>query len=315
MSNAMKAAVIREFGDASKLSLETVPRPVPSDGEVLVKVHAAGINPIDYKTRMGTGVNRGWKEIRFPLILGWDISGVVVESRAARFNPGDEVFALARFPAVANAYAEYVTVPAQDLALKPSCLDHAHAASVPLAALTAWQALFDNAGLSAGQTVLIHAAAGGVGHLAVQLAKNAGAEVIATASTRNKEFVLSLGADQFIDYSLSKFEDLARNVDVVFHTIAAEHRPRSWSVLKKGGYLVAITGPVPENEGIQYGAKGKFISVRPSGAQLAEIGKLIDAGSLSITVDKIYPLDEIANAHQHVEQGHTRGKVVVTMST
>ena len=169
MSNAMKAAVIREFGDASKLSLETVPRPVPSDGEVLVKVHAAGINPIDYKTRMGTGVNRGWKEIRFPLILGWDISGVVVESRAARFNPGDEVFALARFPAVANAYAEYVTVPAQDLALKPSCLDHAHAASVPLAALTAWQALFDNAGLSAGQTVLIHAAAGGVGHLAVQL--------------------------------------------------------------------------------------------------------------------------------------------------
>ncbi len=315
MSNAMKAAVIREFGDASKLSLETVPRPVPSEGEVLVKVHAAGINPIDYKTRMGTGVNRGWKEVRFPLILGWDISGVVVESRASRFNPGDEVFALARFPAVANAYAEYVTVPAQDLALKPSYLDHAHAASVPLAALTAWQALFDNAGLSAGQTVLIHAAAGGVGHLAVQLAKNAGAKVIATASTRNKEFVLSLGADQFIDYSLSKFEDLARNVDVVFHTIAAEHRPRSWSVLKKGGYLVAITGPVPENEGIQYGAKGKFISVRPSGAQLAEIGKLIDAGSLSITVDKIYPLDEIANAHQHVEQGHTRGKVVVTMST
>lgn len=313
MSGSMKAAVIREFGGPSVLTMDTVPRPEPGDGEVLVKVHAAGINPIDYKTRMGTGVNRAWKDVPFPIILGWDISGVVVESRSPEYQPGDAVFALSRFPAVAGAYAEYVSVPAQHLAPKPRLLDHAHAAAVPLAALTAWQALFDTAGLSAGQTVLVHAAAGGVGHLAVQMAKHAKARVIATASTRNEDFVMSLGADQFIDYSKSRFEDCAKEVDVVFHTIGAEHRQRSWSVVRKGGWLVAISGGLADDEPAKYAAHGKFITVRPNGAQLAEIGRLLDARVLRVNVDKTYPFEEIAKAHEHVERGHTRGKVVISL--
>ncbi|MFM9972504.1 MAG: NADP-dependent oxidoreductase [Burkholderiales bacterium] len=309
----MTAAVIREFGDASKLTIESVRRPVPREAEVLVKVHAASINPIDFKTRAGTGVNRGWKDLQFPLILGWDISGVVAESNSPRFKQGDAVFALSRFPTVAGAYAQYACVPERELALKPASLDFAHAAAVPLAALTAWQALFDNAGLCAGQTVLVHAAAGGVGHLAVQLAKNAGAKVIGTASTRNKDYVLSLGVDQFIDYTQAKFEEVSGMVDVVFHTIGADMRPRSWSIVKKGGWLVAITGPVAENEGAQYGANGKFISVRPNGEQLTKIGKLIDSGTVKIAVEKTYSLEEIAKAHQHVELGRTRGKVVIAI--
>ncbi len=313
MPSHMKAAVIRQFGTAAVLQLEQVPCPVAGQDEVLVRVHAAGINPIDFKTRMGTGVNRGWKDIRFPLILGWDISGVVVESRSPRFRPGDPVFSLARFPAIGGAYAEYAAIPAADLALKPQSLDHIHAAATPLAALTAWQALFDNAGLSSGQTVLIHAAAGGVGHLAVQLAKRAGATVIATASARNREFVLSLGADQFIDYSETRFEEHVRDVDVVFHTIGADYRPRSWSVLRKGGWLVTITGQMPDDEPAKFGSKGKFVTVKPSGMQLEKIAGIIDEGSLRISVEQIYPIADIARAHEHVEQGHTRGKVVVSL--
>ncbi|OGA03376.1 MAG: hypothetical protein A3H35_13985 [Betaproteobacteria bacterium RIFCSPLOWO2_02_FULL_62_17] len=313
MSGSMKAAVIREFGGPSVLTIDSVPRPEPGEGEVLVKVHAAGINPIDYKTRLGTGINRAWKENRFPLILGWDISGVVVESRAPQYRPGDEVFALSRFPAVASAYAEYACVSAQDLAPKPRSLDHAHAAAVPLAALTAWQALFDTAALSAGQSVLIHAAAGGVGHLAVQLAKNVLARVVATASARNADFVVSLGADQFIDYSTSRFEDCMEPVDVVFHTIGAEHRPRSWSVVRKGGWLVAISGGLGEDEPAKYAAHGKFMTVRPNGAQLAQIGRLFDAGVLRVNIDRTYPFAEVAGAHEHVEGGHARGKVVISL--
>ncbi|MSQ73166.1 MAG: NADP-dependent oxidoreductase [Betaproteobacteria bacterium] len=308
----MKAAVIRAFGPPSVLQIETVPRPEPSADEVLVKVHAAGINPIDYKTRLGTGANRGWKDIPFPVILGWDISGEVVESRAPGFAPGDEVYAMSRFPAAAGGYAEYISVPSADLVPKPRSLDHVHAAAVPLAALTAWQALIDNAGLSAGQTVLIHAAAGGVGHLAVQLAKHIGARVVATASARNAEFVKSLGADQFIDYTQTRFEDHVRDVDAVFHTISADQRPRSWSVLRKGGRLVSITGPIAEDEPLQYGATGGFTSVRPNAKQLAEIGRLIDAGILRITVEATYALQDIVRAHEHVERGRTRGKVVIS---
>ena len=314
MSGSMQAAVIREYGGPSVLSLAAVPRPEPAEGEVLVKVHAAGINPIDYKTRMGTGVNRGWKDVPFPIILGWDISGVVTESRSAHYQPGDEVFALSRFPAVGGAYAEYACVPDEHLAPKPRSLDHAHAAAVPLAALTAWQALFETAALSAGQTALIHAAAGGVGHLAVQLAKYAKARVIGTASARNEDFVMSLGADQFIDYTQSRFEDCAKELDLVFHTIGAEYRQRSWSMVRKGGWLVAISGGLPEDEPAKFGAQGKFLTVRPSGTQLADIGRLIDAGSLRVTVDKIFPFADIIKAHEHIEQGHTRGKIVVSLN-
>jgi NADPH:quinone reductase-like Zn-dependent oxidoreductase len=313
MAQTMKAAAIQAFGGRDVLKLEDVPRPTPAQGEVLLKVHAVGINPIDHKTRQGAGANRRWKETVFPVILGWDVSGVVEESNDPAWQRGDEVFALARYPQPGSGYAEYSAVPAAHLARKPRTLDHVHAAAVPLVALTAWQAIFEKAGLSAGQTILVHAAAGGVGHLAVQLAKWKGAKVIATASGRNEAFVKSLGADQFIDYTGTAFEQVVKDVDVVFHTIGAEFRPRSWKTVKKGGWLVGITGQFPEDEGNAYGARGAFVGVRPDGKVLDEIGVLFDAGKVRVNVDKTYALADIAKAHEHVEGGHTRGKVVVTI--
>jgi NADPH:quinone reductase-like Zn-dependent oxidoreductase len=309
----MKAAVIRRFGGPDVLSLEEVARPVAAPGEVLVKVHAAGVNPIDYKTRTGTGVNRGWGGDRFPLILGWDVSGVVEASSDPAWKAGDDVFALTRFPQPGNAYAQYAAVPAAELARKPKNIGHEHAAGVPLAALTAWQAMFDRAGLAAGQTVLIHAAAGGVGHIAVQLAKIRGARVVATASGRNESFVRSLGADVFVDYTRQRFEDVVRDVDVVFHTIGADQRPASWKTLKKGGWLVAITGGLAEDEASSHGAQGAFVSVRPNGKQLAEIARLIEQGRLCITVDATYDLADVAKAHEHQSGGHARGKIVLRL--
>jgi NADPH:quinone reductase-like Zn-dependent oxidoreductase len=308
----MKAVTIHRFGGPEELKLEEVPVPVPNSDEVLVKVRAVGINPIDYKTRQGQGANRRWGEFKFPVVLGWDVAGTVEQSRNAAWNNGDKVFALAAYPTPTGGYAEYVAVKGEHLAAKPKSLDWAHAAAVPLAALTAWQALFDKAGLKAGQTVLIHAAAGGVGHFAVQFAKIKGAKVIATASGRNEAFVKGLGADQFIDYTTKqKFEDVVKDVDVVFHTIDAQYRPQSFRTLKKGGWLVGITGQFPESEGEAHGVHASFVGVRPDGRQLAEIGRLIDAGTVKVTVDKTYPLTDVAGAHRHVEGGHTRGKVVV----
>ena len=313
MAHTMRAVTIHHFGERDVLAFEDVTRPEPKQGEVLVRVRAAGINPIDYKTRQGLGANRRWKETRFPVILGWDISGVV-EQGAGVWKPGDEVFALAGYPAPLGAYAQYIAVPANQLVAKPKTIDHLSAAAVPLAALTAWQALFEKAGLEARQTVLIHAAAGGVGHFAVQFAKWRGARVIATASGRNESFVRTLGADEFIDYERAAFDDVVKDVDVVFHTIGAEFRPRSWKTAKRGGILVGITGQFPaEEEGAAHGARGVFVGVRSDADQLAEIAALIDAGEVGVAVEKTWPLAEVAKAHEHVERGHTRGKVVVTV--
>jgi NADPH:quinone reductase-like Zn-dependent oxidoreductase len=223
------------------------------------------------------------------------------------------VYALARFPRPGGAYAQYATVPAADLAPKPGTIDHMHAAAIPLVALTAWQAMFDKAELKPGQTILVHAAAGGVGHLAVQLAKLKGARVIATASARNEVFVRELGADQVIDYTRERFEDVARDVDVVFHTIAADLRPRSWQSVKKGGWLVSITGGMPEDEPAAHGARGAFVLVRPDGRRLADIGKWVDEGKLRVSVERTYPLEAVAQAHEHQAGGHARGKIVITL--
>ena len=203
----MKAAVIHDFGGIDQLAIEDVAVPKPADGEVLIDVQASGINPIDFKTRNGMGVNRGWDRVPENIILGWDISGVVVESQSDAWRAGDAVFGMPRFPALTDGYAEFVTAPGNELARKPNGTSHLEAAAVPLAALTAWQALFDNAGLENGQHVLIHAGAGGVGHLAIQLAKWKGAHVTATCSSRNTDFVMSLGADDVIDYTQSDFSE------------------------------------------------------------------------------------------------------------
>ena len=311
MAEMMKAVLLNGYGGLDQLTEAKVERPVAADGEVLIQIKACGVNPIDFKTRTGGGANRGWPEGSLPAIIGWDISGVVVESRSDKFAVGDEVYTMARFPAPGGGYAEYAAVPADEVAAKPKSVDHVTAAAVPLAALTAWQALIDNAKIQSGQIVLVHAAAGGVGHFAVQIARAKGCEVIGTASGRNEEFVRDLGVDQFIDYTKGPFEALARNVDVVFHMIAADLRPKSWQTLKPGGTLISITGPVPAEEAAENDGTGIFIGVRPSGAQLAEIAEMIDAGTIKPSVEATYSLSDVAKSHAHLEAGHTRGKVVI----
>ena len=315
MIETMKAAVIHEFGDTGRFNIEDQPIPVMEEGEVLVEVFASGVNPIDFKTRVGEGVSRIWKSTNFPIILGWDISGVVVASRSSVFNVGDEVFGMPRFPALANGYAEFVSAPANDLARKPMNISHIEAAATPLAALTAWQGLFVAANLQKKQTVLIHAGAGGVGHFAIQLAFWKGASVIATTSSANTEFVSKLGAGKVIDYTSVNFWEKLTNIDVVFHMIAPELREKSYETLKPGGHLISITGPVPTEEPKAYNVKGEFISVRPNAEQIAQISNLLASTEIKVNVEASYPLENISKAHEHVERGHTRGKVVIDLKS
>ena len=314
MAGTMRAVRIHEYGGPEVLRLEDAPRPEIGDRDVLVRVTAAGVNPIDCVTRAGDFA-RIWPENPFPAIVGWDISGVVEEVGAGvtGFKAGDTVYTMSRFPEEAGAYAEYASVPESDLAPKPQSLDHVHAAAVPLVALTAWQALFDAGGLAAGQTVLIHAAAGGVGHIAVQLAKWKGATVIGTASARNEAFLREIGVDQVVDYTATDIADAVRDVDVQLDSLGAMGRERVWSVMKTGGIMVSIKGPVAEDEAAAHDARGAAVRVRPSDDQLRQIGDLIDAGTVKVAVDEVYGLADAAKAHEHVEGGHARGKVVLDL--
>ena len=252
---------------------------------------------------------------KFPLIPGWDLSGVVEEidagpAAAGRFKKGDEVYSV---PDASRdgAYAEYIVVRESELALKPKSLHHIRAAAVPLAALTAWQSLFDTAQLQPGQRVLIHAGSGGVGHFAVQLAKWKGAHVLATASTKNQDLLRELGVDEPIDYTQQRFEDVARNIDTVLDTIGGETQERSWSVLKKGGVLLSLVQPPSEEKAEELGVRAAFVAGHPSGAQLAEIAKMIDSGKLAPIIDRILPLSEARRAHELSQSGHVRGKIVL----
>jgi NADPH:quinone reductase-like Zn-dependent oxidoreductase len=313
MPDTMRAVPIHRFGDASELVLEHWPLPRPEDGEVLVRTHAVGINPIDFKMR--TGHSRPVAIEKFPVVLGWDISGTVVESRDSAFKAGDEIFGLAKFPQFVGGYADYAACPAGDMALKPRSISHVEAAAVPLAALTAWQALFDTAKLATGDDILVHAAAGGVGHFAVQFARWAGAKVFGTASARNREFVLGLGAADVIDYATTDIADMLSGLDCVFDTLGVEVRPSSYKTLKKGGLLVTISMPGPTEEELQTaGMKASITRVHTDGGQMHEIAKLIEAGTVVPHVEKVFPLEDVADAHRHVETGHTRGKVVLRVA-
>jgi NADPH:quinone reductase-like Zn-dependent oxidoreductase len=306
----MKAIRIHKYGGPEVLKYEDAPRPEPQAGEVLVRVHAAGVNPIDWKVREGY-MKDLWPH-KFPLILGWDLSGVVEEigTGVSRLKKGDEVYSV---PDASRdgAYAEYIVVRASELALKPKSLHHIRAAAVPLAALIAWQSLFDTAQLQPGQRVLIHAGSGGVGHLAVQLAKWKGAYVFATASTKNQDLLRTLGVDEPIDYTQQRFENVARNIDIVLDTIGGETQERSWSVLKKGGNLVSLVQPPSEEKAKELGVRAAFVAGHPSGAQLAEIAKIIDSGKLAPVIDRILPFSEVRRAHELSQSGHTRGKIVL----
>ena len=308
----MQAVRIHEFGGLDSLRVEDAPTPEPGEGEVLVRVRAAGINPVDWKTCAGEAIATRLKD-SFPFIPGWDVSGVVeaVGTGVSDFRPGDAVCGMVRWPLGGGGYAEYVAAPAEDLVPRPGTMDDAQAAGLPLAALTAWQALFDAADLQAGQTVLIHAAAGGVGHLAVQLAKWKGAHVTGTASARNEPFLRELGIDRVIDYNRTRFEDVARDVDVVLDGVGGEIQERSWSVLKAGGMLASIRGRPDAEQAAARGVRAQYISVRADAAELRAIADLAARGLLNVHVDDTFPLKEVRKAHEKSKTGHTRGKVVL----
>src|SRR5438445_8587652 len=312
-SQTMKAIRIHNYGRPEVLHYQDAPRPKPQAGEVLIRVHAAGVNPIDWKVREGY-MKDFWPH-KFPLILGWDLSGVVEElgpgpAAAGRFKIGDEVYSLPD-PTRDGAYADYIVVRESELALKPNSLHHIRAAAVPLAALTAWQSLFDPAQLQPGQRVLIHAGSGGVGHFAVQLAKWKGAYVFATASTKNQDLLRKLGVDEPIDYTRQRFEDVARNIDTVLDTIGDETQERSWSVLKRGGVLVSLVQQPSEEKAKELGVRAALIGAQPNGAQLAEIAKIIDSGKLAPVIDRILPFSEARRAHELSQSGHTHGKIAL----
>src|SRR5437899_3468247 len=312
----MKAVRISNYGGPEVLNYEDAPRPQPQAGEVLVRVHAAGVNPIDWKVREGH-MKDFWPH-KFPLILGWDLSGVVEElgpspAAAGRFKVGDEVYSLPD-PTRNGAYADYIVVRESELALKPKSLHHIRAAAVPLAAATAWQSLFDTAQLQPGKRVLIHAGSGGVGHFAVQLAKWKGAYVFATASTKNQDLLRELGVDEPIDYTRQRFEDITRKVDIVLDTLGNETQERSWSVLKKGGVLVSLVQPPSEETAKELGVRAAIIGAQPNGAQLAEIAKIIDSGKLTPVINRILPLSEARRAHELSQCGHTHGKIALRVT-
>jgi NADPH2:quinone reductase len=310
----MKAARIHRYGGPEVVVVEEAPDPEPLAGEVLLRVHAAGVNPVDWKTRSGGGMAKKFPP-RFPITLGWDVSGVVEAvgpGGVDNLSEGDEVFGLIRFPEPAGTYAEYVTAPADQLATKPSSISHEEAAGVPMVALTAWQALFDAGHLGAGQTVLVHAAAGGVGHMAVQLAVWKGATVAGTASGARADFLKGLGAEQVVDYTQERFEDVAHDLDMVLDSIGGDVMERSLTVLRPDGMLVSLRAD-PGEKAEQHGVRAQRVLVHPDGAQLTEIAGLIDAGHLRPVVDQVLALEEVNQAHELSEAGHTVGKIVLQL--
>ncbi|HLK51771.1 MAG TPA: NADP-dependent oxidoreductase, partial [Bryobacteraceae bacterium] len=287
----MKAVRLHEYGGPEVLKYEDAPRPEPAAGEILVKVHAAAVNPVDWKVRAGH--LKGFLNYQLPLIPGWDLSGVVQAAGpgVTAWKNGDEVYSR---PDISRngAYAEYIAVKATEVARKPKSLDHTQAAAIPLAALTAWQALFDAGGLQAGQRVLIHAAAGGVGTFAVQLARWKGAHVLGTASERNHAFLRQLGADETIDYSKVRFEDVVHDVDLVLDAMAGETRDRSWKVIRKGGILVTILGQPSAEDAAKHGVRAAGVFVQPNQAELDQISGLVDSGKLKPIIEAVLPLQD-----------------------
>ena len=334
-TGTMKVIQLHEHGDPEVLRYDDAPLPEPKPGEVLVRVHAAGVNPPDWYLREGMTNLPPEKrpKLSLPVIPGTDVSGVVeaVAADVDGFSAGDEVFGLLRFPSFdAAAYAEYVAAPAADLARKPAGIDHVHAAGVPMAGLTAWQFLIELGhdhpspfqvarhrpmALGAGTTVLINGAAGGVGHFAVQLAKWKGARVIAVASGGHESFLRELGADEFIDYTTSRPEDIAHDVDLVLDTVGGPDGGRFLRTLKRGGALYPVFfGEYDPAEAAKLGVTVSGTQVRSNGPQLAELGSLLDAGPLRVAVDSTFPLADAAKAHERAARGHLQGKIVLTVA-
>ncbi|ADI12628.1 dehydrogenase [Streptomyces bingchenggensis BCW-1] len=331
----MRAIRLHEHGGPEVLRYDEVPIPEPGPGEVLVRVHAVGINPPDWYLRDGLSNIPPETRPKFdlPVIPGTDMSGVVeaVAADVEGFSVGDEVFGLLRFPSFdGRAYAEYVAAPASDLARKPAGIDHVHAAGAPMSLLTAWQFLIElghdhpspfqaarhrPVALGTDTTVLVNGAAGGVGHFALQLAKWKGALVIAVASGAHESFLRELGADEFIDYTKSRPEELVNGVDLVLDAVGGRDSSRFLRTLKRGGALFPVFfGEYDEEETAKLGVTVSGTQVRSHGAQLAEVGRLLDAGTVRVAIDSTFPLADAQAAHERASRGHIQGKIVLTVA-
>lgn len=308
----MKVITQQVFGGPEVLGVADMTRPQPLPTEVLVRVRAIGVNPVDTSVRSGAWPLLGQP----PFVLGWDISGVVEQTGpgVTRFRPGDEVYGMPFFPRAVGAYAEFVTATSRQLAYKPVRLDHAHAAALPLAGITAWQGLVDAGNIEVGHRVLIHGGGGGVGHLAVQIARARGAHVTVTASHAKRAFVRALGADVVLDYGVVDFTNEVADLDIVFDLVGGDYGERSLRTLRRGGVLVSAADPMnrqladaAELAGVRFAG----IMVEPDHLALEELADLVDRGRLAVHVDRTFSFDDIADAHRLVESGHTTGKVVV----
>jgi len=299
----MKAVVVHETGGTDALRYEEVDRPEPADGEVLIRVQAASVNPIDWKFRSGMA------EKELPAILGNDVSGVVEVPRAEGFEEGDEVFGIA----ASGGYAEFAASPAGVVAKKPSGISHEQAAAIPVAGMTAWQALFDRGGLEAGQRALIAGAAGGVGHFAVQFAHHGDAHVIGTGSSRNRDFVLGLGAEEFVDYTQQDVAEAVSDVDVAFDTVGGETTETLVPTLREGGIIITIASAPPEEAARERGARAELLIASPGADQLAQIVDLVASGAVKVEIADVLPLAEVQRAHELSESGHVRGKIILAV--
>jgi len=312
MINLMKAVQINDFGDRNVLMLNDIAIPTPADNEILIKVKSASVNPVDWKIR--EGYLQPMLNHLLPLTLGWDVSGEVaaIGKNVDNLKVGDAVYS--RPDITKNgSYAEYQTVAADEAAIKPNSLTWQEAAGVPLAALTAWQSLYEFAKLEAGERVLIHAGSGAVGQFAIQLAKLRGAYVYTTTSSRNTELVKSLGADQTIDYNKEDFSEL-KDIDVVFDTIGGDTQANSWKTLKKGGRLVSVTENPDQAIATKHGVSASFCFVQPNREQLEKLAELADAGKLKVNIDSEFKLDQVAEAHDRSETGRAQGKIIINVS-
>lgn len=306
----MKAAIIRDYD--TEIEIAEIDAPALSDDSVLINVHAASINPIDYILQ--SGAMKDNIPLEFPHVMGFDVAGEITEigKDVTGFSVGDAVYARAN-QQDAGAIAQVARLKASEMALKPANISHAEAASVPLAGLTAWQALITKAKMKKGDKVLIHAGSGGVGTLAIQIAKYFGAHVATTCSARNADLVRDLGADVVIDYKEQTFEDELSDYDIVFDMIGGETLNRSFKVLKKGGTLVSIKGQDTDNLAPDHGVRFEWFFMEPDGAMLADLGKLIEDGHVKTVIDSTYKMEDVVAAYASLKDGHAVGKIVVTI--
>lgn len=313
---SMRHVVYEQFGEPDVLQVVSSPVPEPGDGQVLIRVHGAGLNPIDWKTRKGLGFAARQIEGSLPWTPGYDVAGEVVEvgSGVTTFVPGDRVMGMVGFPVDGGGYSEFALASADELAIVPEELDLVQAGGVPLAALTAWQGLFETGSLESGQKILIHAGAGGVGHFAVQFALERGAHVIATASARNRDFLAELGVHEVIDYHESDFVDECYGLDMVLDLMGGEIGKRSLHTLGEQGVLVTIPTVTADDiisEAERMGLRAHGMTVRPDVFHLEEIAELIEDGDVRVHVDQQFALDDVRSAHETLEGGHVRGKLVL----